>query len=44
MADRVAQLLAFAVSPQQHERIGAEQELRQMETVEGFTAHLMTLG
>ena len=44
MGDRVAQLLCLAVSGQQDERRGAEQDLRQMETQDGFTAHLMTLG
>ena len=44
MGDRVAQLLCLAVSAQRDERRGAEQELRQMETQDGFTAHLMALG
>lgn len=42
-ADRVAQLLRCAVSPQEAERAGGEAELRQMETQDGFTKHLMTL-
>jgi hypothetical protein len=42
-ADRVAQLLCLAVSQAQAERVGAEQELRQMETQDGFTAHLLAL-
>lgn len=43
-ADRVAQLLNFAVSAQAEQRVSAQQELRQMETQDGFTAHLMALG
>ncbi|MGB1600240.1 MAG: hypothetical protein ACPIOQ_46265, partial [Promethearchaeia archaeon] len=42
-ADRVAQLLRCAVSPQEAERAGGEAELRQMETQDGFTKHLMAL-
>ena len=44
MEDRVAQLLGLAVSAQQEQRIGAEEELRLMETKDGFTSHLMGLG
>jgi hypothetical protein len=43
-ADRVAHLLSLAVSAEQQERVVAGQELRQMETQDGFTMHLMTLG
>jgi hypothetical protein len=42
--DRVAQLICRAVSAQEDERQAAEQELRQMETQDGFTAHLMAIG